>query len=58
MDIKDCEIDDSMRVVDKLSEDMIIGTSTLQRHKIKMIFDEEKGYKLDISQSKKIVDYI
>lgn len=58
MDIEGCEIDDSMRVVDNLSEDMIVGASTLHKHKINMIFYEEKEFKLDFSQCKKRVEYI
>jgi hypothetical protein len=58
IEIEDCEIGDSMHIVDKLDVDMIIGSSTLHIHKIKMIFDEEKGFKLDFSQCKKRVEYI
>ncbi len=53
-----CDIDDNMRVVGKLSTDMIIGSSTLQKHKIKMIFDEKEGDKLDLSHCRTRIDYL
>lgn len=56
-EIDGCEIDDNMRVVDNLSKDMIIGASTLQKHKIKMIFDE-KGDRLDLSECRTRIDYL
>lgn len=56
--LEGCEIDDDMRVVDKLNSDMIIGASTLQKHEIKMYFDEKKGDKLDLSKCRKRIDYL
>ncbi|HEC37021.1 MAG TPA: retroviral-like aspartic protease [bacterium] len=55
--IEGCDIDDNMRVVEKLGSEMIIGASTLQKHKIKMVFDEdEKKNKLDLSECKTRID--
>jgi len=55
--IEGCDIDDDMRVVKKLGSEMIIGASTLQKHKIKMIFNEdEKKNKLDLSECKTRID--
>ncbi|GAG59403.1 unnamed protein product [marine sediment metagenome] len=55
--IEGCDIDDDMRVVEKLGSEMIIGASTLQKHKIKMVFDEdEKKNKLDLSECKTRID--
>lgn len=56
-EIEGCDIDDNMRVVEKLGSEMIIGASTLQKHKIKMIFNEdEKKNKLDLSECKTRID--
>jgi hypothetical protein len=55
--LEGCDIDDDMRVVEKLGSEMIIGASTLQKHKIKMIFNEdEKKNKLDLSECKTRID--
>ncbi|KKL18340.1 hypothetical protein LCGC14_2476470, partial [marine sediment metagenome] len=56
--LEGCEIDDDMRVVDKLNSDMIIGAATLQKHEIKMHFDEKKGDRLDLSKCRKRIDYL
>lgn len=50
-------------LVPKVSEistsTMIIGASTLQKHKIKMFFDEdEQKNKLDLSECKTRIDYL
>ncbi len=56
--LEGCEIDDDMRVVDKLNIDMIIGASTLQKHEIKLYFNEKKGDRIDLSKCRKRIDYI